>query len=255
MKRLNFIGVFALLGLSSCVMIGASKADAPTTTFLPGECFVGASIEYRAVKTNDSRVYFPFYITNANDVVYEGYGKKRWGPGATKAVRFVPSDEVYAVFGENSEAVKSEFIKIFNEFDNYLSSDRSWNSELFTILYNEGSSTLTADKEFAGRQPGENLIDLMCNSKEDEYRMYDPVNSFFEIPLDYDYMLNSHFNLYINIESYDLVEDSVNFELKMPVKVVMYLNWLNDKISDPDAPVPYEERELYCKFTTDFNLK
>jgi hypothetical protein len=51
------------------------------------------------------------------------------------------------------------------------------------------------------------------------------------------------------------VSETVTFELKIPVKVVMYLNWLNDKISDPDAPVPYEERELYCKFTTDFNLK
>ena len=251
MKILNFIGLFALLILSSCSMIGASATDPETTTFLPGECFAEASIECRTVKTYPSRVVFPFYITNVKDVVFEGYGKKRWGPGAGVA-RFVPSDDVYAVFGENSETIKAEFLKVFNEFDNCL--DRTPPSEIFTMLYNGGSS-LTADKEFAGRQPGENLIDLVYKSKEDEYRMYDPVNSIFELPLDYDYMLNSHFNLYINIESYELVQESVNFEFRMPVKVVMYLNWLNDKISDPDAPVTYEERELYCKFTIDFNLK
>ena len=59
----------------------------------------------------------------------------------------------------------------------------------------------------------------------------------------------------IPMEQYQLTDEKVTFELNVPVKVVKYLTWLNDKITDPDAPVPYEEEVLHCRFTTDYGLR
>ena len=42
--------------------------------------------------------------------------------------------------------------------------------------------------------------------------------------------------------------------LEIPVKVVMYLNWLDDRITDPNAPIPYREDVLRCEFTVDKGL-
>ena len=59
----------------------------------------------------------------------------------------------------------------------------------------------------------------------------------------------------IPTEDCELTEEEVTFELNIPVKVVMYLNWINDKLTDPDAPVPYKDEVLHCKFTTRYGLK
>ena len=59
----------------------------------------------------------------------------------------------------------------------------------------------------------------------------------------------------IPIGDHDLTEGTVNFELKIPVRVVGYLQWLNDRIKDPDAPVPYKEEILHCRFSSKYHLR
>ena len=54
---------------------------------------------------------------------------------------------------------------------------------------------------------------------------------------------------------FKVIAEPVTFELNIPVKIVMYLQWLNDKIADPNALVPYKEEVLYCRFTCPYCLK
>ena len=50
------------------------------------------------------------------------------------------------------------------------------------------------------------------------------------------------------LDSKEVVE-GITFTLTIPVKVGLYLTWLNDKLSDPDAPFPYYDDTLTCTFT------
>lgn len=242
--------IIALTTLSSCVMIGANGVESEYTYFLPGESCVDSMLVFGYAHHKPS-VSFYFGVP-FKDYVYEGYGKKHWGPGV-RPTRVAPSDEVYASFGDNAMKVKTEFDKVFNEYIGYKGTSEA---DILTILY-DGQISLTADKEFAGYQPGADIPVSLYSKDVVKSPSYDMINPFFDIPLDYHNMLSQNFTLYIpkGTEAMQKVSESVTFELKIPVKVVMYLNWLNDKISNPDAPVTYEEREMYCKFTIDFNLK
>ena len=60
--------------------------------------------------------------------------------------------------------------------------------------------------------------------------------------------------LQIPLEGKMLTNEWVKFTLEIPVKVVMYLNWLDDRITDPNAPIPYREDVLRCEFTVDKGL-
>ena len=107
-------------------------------------------------------------------------------------------------------------------YDSFASSWSGSNFSLVTILYNGGIS-LKADREFAGFQPGEDLGPaLRCAGIWSDYAF---------------------------------IDEHVTFDLEIPVRVVMYLGWLNDKLSNPAAPVPYKDEVLHCRFTTPFGLR
>ena len=249
MKEFIYSMMVALATFTSCSMIGASGVESQYTYFLPGESCVDTMLVFG--NAHGPSVSFDFWVP-LKDYVYEGYGKKYWGPGV-RPTRVVPSDEIYTSFGDNAMKVKAEFDKVFNKYIGYKGTSEA---EILTILY-DGQTSLTADKEFAGYQPGANIPVSLYSEDVVTSPSYEMINSFFDLPLDYHNMLSRKFTLCISegTGAMQKVSETVTFELKIPVKVVMYLNWLNDKISDPDAPVTYEERELYCKFTIDFNLK
>lgn len=247
MKSLGVMSLLGVLLTTSCLMLGASDVPSDIVTFLPGECFWYPSLEWYSASFNSSDTVLFSFGMRIKDYTLEGYGRK--GYVGVRDERYVPTDDLYASFGENAQIVKSEYDKVFYDFLG--SAGENSRSKLITVL-SDGKITLTADKDFAGYKSGENLpvsLELVRGRYPCDY-----INQFFEIPLDYKYMLSSSFvvTMPVGYESWQKVAETVTFELKMPVKVVMYLNWLNDKISDPDAPVPYEEEVLYCKFTTDF---
>ena len=122
---------------------------------------------------------------------------------------------------------------------------------------------MTADKEFAGFTPGENLSEVIKSVEGDAT---DPILShianlkenagkYLNIPLDYLSLLGTMIAFSIPMNDYKLSDETVKFELEIPVKTVMYLNWLNDKISSPDASPVYKEDVLHCKFTTRYGLR
>lgn len=118
-----------------------------------------------------------------------------------------------------------------------------------TILYNGGVS-FVANKDFAGVPAGKDLSEIIVS---------DPYLTDFGlypgIPLDYKSMPGESVSFSVPLDDFTVVKEPVTFELNIPVKVVMYLRWLNDRLIDPSAPVPYKEEVLHCRFTSPYCLK
>lgn len=178
----------------------------------------------------------------------------------------IPSEDLFAAFGNNKEQVKKEYYNLFNacaqsKTANYFS--------ISTILYN-GGITLTANKEYAGVPAGENLASFITASLSgfpSGTQMPDPViSSYFNtpasvaaslgLPLDYISMTGAEDICFTIPKPQDcqIVQESVTFELKIPVKVVLLLSWLNDRLDDENAPVPCREEELHCTFTVPYRI-
>jgi hypothetical protein len=176
--------------------------------------------------------------------------------------RTIPPDDIFKSFGKNKKNVKETFMEIFETCDEMpVNIPDNETFSTITILYNEGIS-LVADKKFAEYPAGENLAQY--------FKLYEPDNQLWQvynntpekfgkildIPLEYSCILDAD-KLYLNlpITGSSVINGNITFELKIPVKIVNYLQWINDKISNPNAPVPYTEEVLHCTFTTQYNFK
>ena len=255
-----------IAGVCSCVK--ASQPAANYRYFIPGECIASTELNYYSPPDFsdidqvlvDDRVSFGFTLNLSNTQKVLEY------PPST--YRVYPSEVIFNSFGKNKELVYDGFV---NAVDNYLSAlpILSANYDLATILYTEGIS-LVADSEFAGYQPGENLAPLLtCVYRYQgavplagDTIIASPLNArdltadAFDIPLNYMTMTGAYgLSFAIPIGDHKVVEERVSFELSIPVKVVMYLTWLNDRISNPNAPIPYKEEVLHCTFTTIFGVR
>ncbi len=247
---------------------GAATPGTNYITLLTGECLNSTELSYYLPDGEDQQVYgnsFRFGFTYDLNSNIEKMDIPGW------IYRVIPSDEIFETFGNNKKKVRNEYEALYELYPVYRPTSFD-NDGIITILYNGGIS-LIADKEFAGHAAGEELGHLITHQfntgEEDVILKYgndpiiatptnlrDTINTFLNIPLDYISVANGDgigFN--IPMKNHKLTDEKVTFELKIPVTVVMYLDWLNDKIYDPDAPVPYKEEVLHCKFTTRYGLR
>ena len=187
--------------------------------------------------------------------------------GTTSSNRQI--DATYFLHITNQAIVKSEYERVFEDFSkSYEERFHRPFYSIVTILYNGGIS-LVANKEFAGYPAGENLAPLITNNpiydnivlESGENPIIAPgfntpsnAGGFLGIPLDYISMTKDGVEFCIPMGEHKLIEDEVTFELFIPVKVVLYLTWLNNMIGDPDAPVPFKDEVLHCSFTTKYGL-
>lgn len=238
--------------LVSCNKFYPGSRAAIGKKLLTGECLASAEMSYnevyRSTMVNENRFIFGFSL-DLSDYEHETIRFMEY--------RYIPSDDIFKSFGKNRKAVKNAFETIFDRCDNDLSRKHR-DFSVVTILY-DGGISLTANKEFAGYPAGEDLApaieDVEAGHFHPEWYLAENVGTIFEIPLDYLKLLDMVISFSIPMEQYQLTDEKVTFELNVPVKVVKYLTWLNDKITDPDAPVPYEEEVLHCRFTTDYGLR
>lgn len=267
--------VFALpltaLCFSSCGKI-ASYSPPREHMFVTGECLSDAELTYympddppvsETIYTDDA--FFFGFSLNLTDTQEERVGK-----GIIKnfrsVLRVIPSDKLFKAFGNHRKAVKAEFENIYE----CLGNDRAgvvanWSTS--TILY-DGGIRLTASRDFAGHAAGENLGPYLIpmgseapwnwNEKtliSKPWNSSESISSVFGMPLDFGCMLEDGVSFALPFNGCELVEETTTFELEIPVKVVLYLNWLNDRIGRPDAPVPYREEVLRCRFQTRYSLR
>lgn len=266
MRRIYlFILVAMTVCLTGCGQIASTPA-AQTKCILTGECLASTELTYyvpdsdgQQVRSN--RFIFAFTMDFSNHVKERTDDKElalNW--------RDIPSEEIFDSFGPNKQAVRNEFERVYEDFsNNYISRFQKTWYEIATVLYNGGIS-LVANKDFAGVPAGENLAGLItCVPSDDNFKENPVISSgfntpsnaggFLGIPMEYISMTEAGIAFSIPMGEYKLVEEDVTFELQIPVKVVYYLNWLNDRLSNPNAPVPYKDEVLHCTFTTKHGLK
>ena len=282
MKRKSIIILTcAVLCFSSCGKIHFGDTESQYRTFLTGECLSGTELSLARCEvinggrpTDTDRIVFWFSMPLSN---YAEESVDHSTIFASKRFRNIPSADAFKDFGKHQQSVKNGFEDVYKDFsDAYTARGHGYGYSIITILYNGGLS-LTADKEFAGRPAGENLADLIsCHPMYDglldagcKDQVLAPASAVYPLevlglPLDYFSMLDGvqtlpFVSFSIPVGDYDRVDlpvsKPITFELNIPVKVVKYLTWINDKLSDPNAPVPYEDEVLHCTFSTRYDLR
>jgi hypothetical protein len=242
----------------------------PDNLFLTGECLGSTELIYIPYYASRDDDYleewkcfpFVFHLDTANVQRYKERPLFKSDPAF-----HIPSDELFKSFGKKS-FVKSDF---FDSFDK-IREGRSY-FEITTLLYNGGLS-LTADVDFAGHPAGEELAPFIvshpsvnhpsswtgvCSTIEPLLsapgNTKEKLSPILDIPLDYECLLESGIEIGLPVGDYTRVVERVTFTLKIPVRVVYYLQWLEDKHSNPNAPVPYKDEVLTCKFYTDIGFR
>ena len=218
-------------------------------------------------KETSDGLYFCFFLDVKNHVI--GRVDRSVCPERTGNWD-IPSRELFQSFGKDANTIEEEFWKSFRKVaavaNNYDGIDLF---NFATILY-DGGLSLTADRPFAGYSAGENLAPLLTchpfyvgrdNTSEPSVIsswMNTPeiIGRGLELPMDYTSLTFGKSILFtIPKGPFGIVEESVEFHLEIPVKVIMYLTWLRDRLTDPNAPVPYRNEVLKCSFRYPYNLK
>lgn len=257
--------------MMSCdkIGIGASTPGAEISTLLTGECLASTELSYYEPSDDnqfrENRFLFSFGLDLSNHSKEKTDSRPK-----TYNWRDIPSDELFSTFGGNKWTVKFEFDGIYQDVtDSFFASIGRQDYSVITILYNGGIS-LTCDSEFAGHAAGENLASLItCHPIYDSFvkesgenpviahcfNTPSNVGKCLEMPMEYISMLSDVISFSIPMDGYELLNTSANFKLEIPVRVVYYLTWLNDMLSDPDAELPYKDEVLTCSFRTKYTLR
>ena len=249
MKKIIVFACLSLLILG-CEPFSSTKAVSSEETLLPGECLKSPRLELEEFRINDYRGPYSFVFPLIWDraVIKE----KRY----TLSYGYFPERSVFEAFGDNAEAVRLLYLEACKGLRQM--------SFLSTVFYDDGIS-LVADKDFAGIEAGKNIaegamiVDDWKEAKQTtaeastvimEVYPIDFINTALKSSYDFKYSLFSYgVCLCVPIGDFKVVEEDVTFHFEMPVKVAMYLTWLNETISNPNAPMIYQDETLTCTFT------
>lgn len=250
MKRL---GILCLLTVFGVTMLGSCEQPDMTgleLSLTPGECLKSNTM--RIWKNNgfvthsgrDSgfgiRVSLDFDTNNMERVIVS-----KTGNGIPGVYRFCPNDETFNSFGDNSTEVKESYYSILNYA---LTTNKLLQ---LTTIYNDGSFRLKANKRFAGIEAGEELSGLAYLA-EVQY----PYPSPFPInPPEGMVALPRSIEIRILLNDREIIDDTVIMHVEIPVKIGMLLHTLQDRLTDPDAPMQYQDEVLIGDLTIPKNMK
>lgn len=250
--------------LMSCGESGAGARPARSFVFVGGECLSAPELNYHVPDDEGQQVYdgnlFVFGFTlNLSDTQVERLSKRMFD----RDYRIIPSQDLFRSFGGNRKPVEAEYEQVYASL---MSSFQ--NLELVTLAY-DGGIRLTASRDFAGHAAGENLAPYLRPVYSEENAVFVKKGassllapsmtaealSCLGLPMSFGCMPADGISFALPFNGCELVKETTTFELEIPVKVVLYLNWLNDRIGRPDAPVPYREEVLRCRFQTRYSLQ
>jgi len=263
-KLILFSTVF-LPFLACCTkeISGYIPADDRNYAFITGECLASNQLRLvrLAVNPDLTKVHsyrFIFEYDMAGDVVYvnDRRSEEKDPVWSFPYRKFVPADAVFNSFGENAPIVSQLYEDSWRG---------GWNLGISSIFLDSGVS-LIADKDFAGYEAGTNIAEeiisynqwaqagmhatdkpiiVVLTPFQAQFAKMDPIGE----PLNNYECLLDFVQLCIPVHDPQEVVEDITFTLTIPVKVGLYLTWLNDKLSDPDAPFPYYDDNLTCSFT------
>ena len=268
---------YTLLICVSSLMISCTNplrlGDTPIVDmhFIPGECLNSYELSYtkkQQYQIEQNSYIFAVQLDLTDHVVdNRPYDSSFYG----EATFDMPADSLFRQFGVNRKKVKQAYRESFDTMREYWITGviHTWIGFDFTTVLYTGGLSLTADKPFAGHPAGEDLAPyLECHPSRRGvvFEVEDPIVAPkycskeimgvpLDIPLDYVCLMGTKMDFCLPIGDCEVIKEYVTFHIEIPVRNVKYLTWLNDQISNPSAPVPYEDGVLTCTFTTQYGLK
>ena len=241
LKIVLFLGMYLLVG-SACDRIPAATDGSCEISFYPGECLSNNTL-LSNFAINDYISPLAFVFSFRCDMEETTEREIIPSDAKYKDYRYVPSGSLFNRYGVNADLVRQKYE------DSYKSVRYGHDNLRITSIFYEGGMEMTADKEFAGHPAGENLIPY-CYLWEITYS-----KEYYQIPVgrsdSYGNPINKSFAVCYPIGDRKIVDKTVTFTLSIPVKVGMYLTWLNDSLEDLDATMSYSDEVLNCTFTID----
>ena len=272
-----------LLFCASCIPAATPDLDYDEVSLIPGECLIDNNLTCVYRNTAIYGKEYQFWFTMNVDVQYEVMERGRYFTTIfPTSHRHRPSDNVFQQFGANAKKVKAEYDRIWSGLK-YFSDDKSYYYvDSQSTFFIDGEITFTANKEFAGIPAGENLASLITQTigrritsyiepfdfEQDNmlvprtstyYYQYGPSNNMddyyageeIRIPLDKQAILMFS----IPTEGCSFVAPyGVTFTLVIPIKSAQYLTWINDRLTDGNAPMTWKHEVLKCTFYADKGL-
>lgn len=262
-----FLTIIAVL---SCNTFGAATPESKEHSFLPGECLnspnmtfypdifydplhhprtIGYFVDNNYMEDpgiadirNSATITLSFSLDMNIETDVSGFWNTEY--------RYIPGSDVYLQFGSNSAKVSKEYERVYKDIDFSLSHGHG---VAYSTVYYSGGMSLTADKTFLDFAPGDNIAPLAFLLN------HTPWINEFEVPgilhESGGQILGRAFSMAIPVGGYEVFDESITFNLSVPVKVGMYLTWLNERLTDPDAELHYRDETLTCNFTITKNFR
>lgn len=258
MHKSFFLLSLACLVIVSCNGFGAAQRDAALRSLLPGECLEGTELQARPVKYRqmEKDLLFSFGLLLGHHELV-----RRSSHPLSSDHDDLPTEELFDQFGVNKSKVLDAYHVAFDSF--FSSSHDSYfgRTPYTTILYTGGLS-LVADKDFAGKPAGEDLSSLVHSFYGESspvlssyYSSKEEAGSILSFPYDYVCLLETGVLFVIPVGSHAVTSENVTFHLEIPVRVILFLQWLNEQTDNPDVAPPYYDAILHATFTSSVGLK
>lgn len=240
---------YAIICVTACLIISSCKStiapsessnpDYDPVAIIPGECIRGPWLEsgnsFRVTGDYDGQL--GFLIQLSLNVAIDS------DLMSDNTYRLFPRASVIESFGQDASQVKAAYEEIFNEY-RARCGEKPDNALVSTVYYC-GGLVITANKEFAGISAGENLAPIL-HVFPDYLKESVPIPTI-AVPDDYiPLQLNNPIKFWI--DDYEVVDELVEFEVRMPVKIGMMLTLLRDRITNPSAKMQFTDEVLTGHF-------
>lgn len=240
--------IMTLLGVCGCTFFTPSGRPASLySIFLPGESLksnVLYSYTEQPISEHiyhiDKQPHLRFWVTL--DMESDTLSNSLSGSASSPYHEIKPTDAAFNVFNNNSKQVKKEYNNCFSEILSLVGEGFD-----YTSIYYDDDVKLLSDISFNGIPAGENLWPVTkIHPSQPVPVISQPKTSL----LNFENSLPRCLVVVIPISENDLSNnDNINIHLEIPVKVGLFLNYLNDRITNPNAEMKYRNEVLSGDFT------
>ena len=251
MRPFSIVTFVAVCFITSCASylpdpLSDRVYEPEAIVIMPGECIRGPWIEsgssFRV--TGDYDGHLGFLMQLSLNVAFDSEMT------TDNVYRLVPRASIIETFGEDAAQVKNAYQEIFNEYRAHFG-EKPDNALVSTVYYC-GGLVITANKEFAGISAGENLAPIL-HVFPDYLKESVPIPTI-DVPENYiPLQLNNPIKFWI--DGYEVVDELVEFEVRMPVKIGMMLTLLRDRITNPSAEMQFKDEVLTGRFAIPRGLR
>lgn len=151
----------------------------------------------------------------------------------------MPSDNVFGIFSTNSSKLKRQYKEIIKTA-NIECPPYQWS----TVLYDSGAKVFV-EIDGAGKDYSDSIEIDMGESSDFMLEVFGKLSG---IPLTYSALVGKNIKLHIPLEVYSKIPKYARYKLSIPVTRVDYISWLNDRLTDPEAPLVSENIDLVGEF-------